>query len=170
MKKIFESVESRKELLRNYRMYDYEDALISIWSPGDYTKLINEDPKSIKDYEKMRSFFDIHIRQEFWDTEDNVPGYDSISAEQAKDLAEFIVTNKDKKFVIHCDAGQSRSAGVALAVECIIKYNGDKYLFSTAKETPFVGRSPRYSPNYFVYDKIITEYHKLKKGVVYELN
>jgi len=49
-----------------------------------------------------------------------------ISWEQGKELKEFILKNSNKSFLIHCTAGISRSAGVALAIECLIEYEGVK--------------------------------------------
>jgi predicted protein tyrosine phosphatase len=159
MSRVIEGVMARSQLVNTYAMYNYESALISIWSPGDYEKFQRTEPTLIEDYEKMRKFFKTNIRQEFWDTEDNVPGYDTISKEQAQEIVNFILINHDKKFIIHCDAGQSRSAGVALAVECILEYNGDKYEFS--KNTSYVSL-PQYSPNRKVYDKIMEAYENAK--------
>jgi predicted protein tyrosine phosphatase len=142
-------------------MIPYDTFLIAIWTPGDYQKIKKNEKNYFEEYQSMLRYFDSYIKMEFWDTEDNVPGYDTISEKQALELATVILANPDKKFVIHCDAGQSRSAGVALAVECILNYNGDRYQFG--RSASFVSK-PRYSPNRKVYDKIMDAYDKLKKG------
>jgi predicted protein tyrosine phosphatase len=136
------------------KLADEDTLVIGIWSPGDYEKLQKEDLDYIDFYEKAFKAFNESIRLEFWDTEDNVPGYPTISKEQAQELVDFILKNANKKFVIHCDAGQSRSAGVALAVECLLDHDGDKYSFS--QSGAFVDK-PEYSPNRRVYDKILQE-------------
>ena len=156
--RVISDVISRRELLNNYRTYNYEDALIGFWSPGDWEKA---DEETLNSYKKAQSFFVANIRQDFWDTEDNVPGYDTISESQADELVRFIYNNQNRRFVIHCDAGQSRSAGAALAVECILKCNGDRYAFSL--EAPFVGSNPRYTPNRKVYDKIMDAWDRFQK-------
>ncbi len=159
MRKLFEGVVSRKGLLNTYKQYDYTAALISLWSPGDYTKFEKKEPEYIKDYIKVKDYFDTSIRQEFWDTEDNVPGYPTISKEQADKILEFILGNKDKTFIVHCDAGQSRSAGVALAIECIVEYDGDRYL---AGLSPSYTDDERYAPNRKVFDKIMDAFDRKK--------
>ncbi len=161
--KIIDQVLSRDELMASYVMSDPECALIGAWSPGDWVGSEIAVPEYILEYKKMQSYFSESIKLDFWDTENNVPGYPSINSTQAYVLAQFIERNKDKQFCIHCDAGQSRSAGIALAVECIIRYNGDKYAFMTDSITPYVNRYPRYSPNYFVYDKIVEMWREFKK-------
>lgn len=155
--KVISGVLSRSQLIDTYTLFDYQDALISIWSPGDFKKFQSTDPELIEDYEKMRKYFETSIRLEFWDTEDNVPGYDTISEEQAQDIIRYILDNQYRKFVIHCDAGQSRSAGVALAVECILKFNGDRHQFALAGA--FVDED-RYSPNRKVYEKIMDKFEE----------
>lgn len=70
-----------------------------------------------------------------------------------KNLKEFILKNQDKQFVIHCSAGISRSAGVGLAIECLLNFNGDKYSFQTGFSK--IKEHRRYAPNYFVFDTIL---------------
>ncbi len=158
MKRLFEDVVSRSELLQDYKRYDCEAALISIWTPGDYLKFQETEPQLIEDYNKVKDYFKISIRQDFWDTEDNVPGYDTISEEQALELAEFIEDNRQRTFMIHCDAGQSRSAGVAMAVECILNNDGNTFAFALS---PSFTDDDRYSPNRKVFDKIMTAWDLL---------
>ena len=71
-----------------------------------------------------------------------------ISNEKAKAIKEFIIKNRDKKFLIHCSAGISRSAAVGMAVE--------KLLCNVfTKEDSVFMKYERYEPNMFVYHKII---------------
>lgn len=53
----------------------------------------------------------------------------------AKKIAEFVSYYKDKIIIVHCDAGQSRSAGVAAALS---KYynNDDSEYFDNPRLTP----------------------------------
>lgn len=72
-----------------------------------------------------------------------------ITKESAKYLADFINTYKDKveQFVVHCNMGISRSAGIGAA---IMKYlNGD--------DTP-VFENPRYVPNMTCYSMLLREF------------
>ncbi len=153
MKRLFENVISRNELILDYKQYDYTAALISLWTPGDWIDFQETEPEIIKSYNKARDYFETSIRQDFWDTEDNVPGYETISEEQALELVHFILDNRDRTFMIHCDAGQSRSAGVALAIECILNHAGNQFAFALS---PSFTDHERYSPNRRVFDKIMT--------------
>ncbi len=157
MKRLFENVISRNELILDYKQYNYTAALISLWTPGDWIDFQETEPEIIKSYNKARDYFETSIRQDFWDTEDNVPGYETISAEQAKELVDFIKDNRDRTFIIHCDAGQSRSAGVALAIECILNHAGDRY--QAGLSSSFTD-GERYSPNRCVFDKIMTAWQR----------
>ncbi len=160
MKRLFEDVISRTELMYSYKKYNYEAALIGIWTPGDYEMFQEKEPQVIKDYTKTQKYFQRSIMQDFWDTEDNVPGYLTVSPSQALALAEFIEENRDRTFMIHCDAGQSRSAGVALAIECILNHDGDRY---QAGLSPSFTDEERYSPNRKVFDKIMNAWDALKR-------
>ena len=64
--------------------------------------------------------------------------------EDARKVVRFVRENRDKRIIVHCDAGISRSAGVAAAIS---KYfTGDEGLFF---------RSDRYSPNMWCYTKTL---------------
>jgi len=93
------------------------------------------------------------IRVKFWDVEEDIDEYKVISDSVAKELHDFIIKNKNNKFLIHCKAGQSRSAGVGMAVECLINHDGDKYQYILKGSD--ITKNPRYSPNFTVYDKIV---------------
>lgn len=63
------------------------------------------------------------LRSWFWD--ETLDAHGCISEQQAKEIAEFVFENADSVdyFVVHCEAGKCRSAGVGAA---ILKYfNGD---------------------------------------------
>lgn len=164
---LFDAVVGRNVLMDEFeKIEDRKDNsnLIGVWSPGDFEKMVTKNPSYIKSYIEMCSGFKDAIRLEFWDTENNVPGYPSINEEQAIEIVKFIDKHNGERFTIHCDAGQSRSAGISMAVECITKHDGDRYSFSL--ETPYVGRFKRYSPNYYVYDVIMNTYDKIKRGEI----
>jgi len=103
--------------------------------------------------------FNSYIILRFYDTETDSEEYPSISTEQAKKLAKFIWKHRNEKFVIHCGAGISRSAGVGLAIECIVKHNGNKFEFETSPCK--IKEIPRYYPNLFVFNRICEEFNKL---------
>lgn len=94
------------------------------------------------------------LQVRFWDVEQDIGKYKPISGKKAERIAQFITKHKGENFVIHCEAGVSRSAGVALAVECINYFDGDKYLFATGEYTSITAH-PKFSPNLTVYDRIM---------------
>lgn len=142
---LFEGIVGKSEYIKLYTE-DFIDTsntvLISI-----------HDPDSQKFNDDMVSRFQDSIQVQFWDIEETIGKYEIISDEIAEELREFINKNKDRRFFIHCHAGQSRSAGVGMAVECIVKYNGNKYDYSIGGGD--ITSHNRYSPNMVVYDKII---------------
>lgn len=72
-----------------------------------------------------------------------------ISDEQAKQIAEFVEKHEDGGYdlYVHCDAGISRSAGVAAAI-MLIKYGHDDVYFD----------SGYYKPNMKCYRKVLQAY------------
>jgi len=141
---LFEGIISKREvqILSDNQLIDKSNTvLISIVDP-DVEYLDSEVTKNFKGY----------IGLKFWDIEEQIGNYSPISTLQAEEIRDFIVKNQDKKFLIHCMAGQSRSAGVACAVECIVNFDGDVYNYQTGSSD--VKAHPRYYPNLTVFDKI----------------
>lgn len=73
--------------------------------------------------------------------------------DMAKQVIDFVVGHKlgtdVPRFVVHCDAGRSRSAAIAAALSKV--YNGtDKAYF---------GENTRYTPNMLVYRKVLNAWH-----------
>lgn len=130
------------------RIYPEEQTvLISITEP---------DSELIPDSIKMRY---LHVHEtKFWDVLDKVIGadgneYDVIPMETARKIKEFILDNKDKKFVVHCKAGISRSAAVGCCIECLVEYEGDVYGYKTGHSS--IKEFWRYHPNPTVFDRIM---------------
>jgi len=150
---LIEAIISRNEFLELKDSIDNKDKLIliSISEPDhdgyDDEELTNADIIGFKDV----------IRIKFWDIEEDFGNYKTISDEQGLELQEFILKHIEDTFLIHCRAGQSRSAGVGKAVECL-KYFGvgdaAKYNYQTGF-TSEIDQHPRYTPNLTVFDKII---------------
>ena len=115
------------------------------------------DEQLSDDYAKM---FKASIRCKFWDIEEKIGNYDVLDDELAQQLQKFILQHINERFVIHCRAGISRSAGIGLAVECI-KYfgigDGAKYNYLTSFNSEIKQHS-RYHPNMTVFDKLVKEY------------
>lgn len=103
-------------------------------------------------YDYFKDFHDV-LEIQFWDLESDIDGYKILTDDQGKELNAFINANKDKRFLIHCKAGVSRSAGVGCAVECIVNHNGDAYEYQTSHSD--IKEFWRYAPNLTVFDKII---------------
>jgi len=137
---------SRDEYLTLYNSNQIEDkqdiCLISVYDPGNYA---HPDTK-IEGFHKV-------LQIPFWDLEVGFVDRPVITDEQGKELHDFITQNKDKKFLIHCSAGKSRSAGVGLALNCLLNHNGDLYKCGT-HPNPILDHT-RYSPNYKVRDTIL---------------
>ena len=92
------------------------------------------------------------LELKFYDIDFNTPIFPSMNSNDAIEILEFVEKNKNKvdMFVIHCNAGISRSSGTAAALSLI--YNDDdSWVFS----------NPKYMPNMMVYRTILTEAEKL---------
>lgn len=151
-----EAIISRKELIDLLEeQVDVSDlVLISITDPVLFGH--TDSSLSIEQCSRFKSF---HCTK-FWDVEEDFCEYKTISDELAKQLQEFIIHNITNRFIIHCMAGVSRSAGVGKAIECIKFFGiGDeaKYLYHTAFNSEISNHS-RYYPNLVVFDKLVKEY------------
>jgi predicted protein tyrosine phosphatase len=120
-------------------------ALISITEP-DNDEYVSRDKTAVI------GFADI-IEMKFWDIEEDSDRYKTLTVEQGTQMKDFIIANKGKKFLVHCKAGQSRSAGVGKAIECLINFDGDVYGYRTS--TSEIDSYKRYSPNQTVFDYIV---------------
>ena len=158
-----EAVCSRVEILEliETNQLDKENlVLISISEPvlDHYNDeaLTDNDVKGFKD----------SLRTKFWDIEEDFDKYVVISDAVAKEIQNFILVNLQKdenaRFIVHCRAGKSRSAGVARAIECI-KFFGigeeAKYNYKTCFNSEIDAHS-RYSANLAVFDKVVKDYNQ----------
>ena len=121
-------VRSRKIIEQN----QYNANIISITSQPTYADIKNCGPT-------------LYLRFEDFDTE--LPGWpvQLIQKEDAKKIATFVMANKHngKYFIVQCDAGVSRSAGVA----ALMKYfnRDDSPIFD----------NPQYCPNMRCYRMVL---------------
>ena len=82
----------------------------------------------------------------FDDVECDFGSYVSMSDEDAKNIVDFVFKHKDvDNIVVHCDAGISRSAGVAAALSKIFNNDDFKYF------SPYT----MYEPNMCCYNGIL---------------
>lgn len=103
------------------------------------------------------------LKIQFWDIEETIGKYSPITEEQGRTLRNFILRSfeefENPKFIINCMAGQSRSAGVAKAIECLYYFGfgeSAKYDYKTCFSSE-IDMHYRYSPNLVVFDRIIDD-------------
>lgn len=154
---LIEAIISRNEIIElidaNHDMSDL--VLISISEPV----LEGYNDESLTD-SQVANFKD-SLRVKFWDITDPIGHYDIISDETALLLQQFILSHISDRFIIHCRAGQSRSAGVGKAIECIKHFGiGDaaKFNYQTSFNSEIDAHS-RYCPNLTVFDSIVKDYN-----------
>ena len=134
---------ARKILEKNINNFDVPTVIISIRSIGDTPpkKLFFHSNHQVKDF----------ITLAFDDVTTYCQGYYPITEQQARKIAKFVMRYKDSRveqIVVHCDAGISRSAGVAAAIAKYLNGNDDDF---------FV-RGP-YTPNMTCYSKVLFALH-----------
>ena len=129
---------ARKVLEKNINNFDVPTIIISIRSIGDTPpkKLYLHSNPQIKDFTTLA----------FDDVTAYCQGYCPIDERQARKIAKFVMRYKDsvEQIIVHCDAGISRSAGVAGAIAKYLNGNDDDF---------FV-RGP-YTPNMTCYHKVL---------------
>lgn len=129
---------ARKILEKNINNFDVPTIIISIRSTGDTPpkKLFLHSNPQIKSF----------ITLAFDDVTTYHANYYPITEQQAVKIAKFVMRHKDsvEQIIVHCDAGISRSAGVAAAIA--------KYL--NGSDDDFFVRSP-YTPNMTCYHKVL---------------
>ena len=112
-------------------------AIVSISTP-------NEEYDSAPSSGGINNVIDICPVQ-FFDLDNTYPIKEGLmSYEDAKKIVDFVSKYKDNIIIVHCDAGQSRSAGVAAALS---KYynNDDSEYFD----------NPHFTPNMWCYRQIM---------------
>lgn len=131
-------VRSRKIIEQN----QYDANIISITSQSICADIKNRGPT-------------LYLHFEDFDTE--LPGWSiqPIQREDAKNIAIFVMANKNngKNFIIQCDAGISRSAGVAAA---LMKYFNED-------DSP-IFNNPQYCPNMRCYRMVLEALMEVNNG------
>lgn len=104
------------------------------------------------------NFYDLDYNPERWgekDTEEIVEqyGHGIFTVQQANTIIDFVEQWKDsiKLVVVHCEAGISRSAGVAAAISKVLTGSDEK-----------IFNSKWHIPNMYVYRTILEEWMKRK--------
>lgn len=124
--------------------HDVESVIISISSPNmkyknaPYMSEQNnvKDILSLSMYDADGEGYDVYGTR--------VVASDLMRDEQAQEIADFVRKYEDKRIIVHCDAGISRSAGVAAAI--LRSYTGDdSQIFD----------HPHHAPNMYIYYKVL---------------
>jgi predicted protein tyrosine phosphatase len=140
-----------RAFLEHYRSdpkyVDAANALISITDPGSKPAI---HPHVTFDHKLTLSFYDIHS-----DTYDDVNKkvYKAITDGQVliiRDFVNLIEKANVGVLIVQCEAGISRSAGVAGAIAKIINGNND-----------FIFKSGKFVPNMTVYSKVLGSLHNI---------
>ena len=129
------SKDELKVLVKKDYVYTKDMILISIQNPDDK-----------EDLSKYHNHFKKTLHLKFYDLVEEFGSYKTISEEQANQIKNFILENKEETFVVHCEYGQSRSSAIGLAIECIHGLNIEESVLKTHW---------RYDFNEFIFDKII---------------
>jgi protein-tyrosine phosphatase len=132
---IVEVMSRNKATEFSFEAHNKRIAVISISDTDKESPEFSDDSKN-GIFQRLRLHFDdVEIDDE-----------NCITDEQASEISDFVFKVRDEadKIVVHCEAGISRSAGVAAA---IMKYlNGDDW---------GVFDNPRYCPNNTCYRKVL---------------
>ena len=126
---------SRKKLLDSYKEMNKDSCLISV---------SDIDKKNLNlNYFKNENYFkfnDIDFKNE-----------KSINLSIGRKIYNLIISHNS--FVINCEYGISRSAGIAMAIECIKKYNSNIEEYILYKSGYI--NNKKYKPNLFVFYTIM---------------
>ena len=123
--------------------------IISIYTPGDTAPEFPNNP-TILDVLSL-SFYDIENKKEMLIPVADDEIFNTNYAKQIKDFVTFWRKNENPKLEeiwVHCDAGVSRSAGVAAALLKAL-FNDDSEIYD----------NPRYFPNFLCYKTLLEAFH-----------
>lgn len=113
-----------------HQQHDDKSVIISIYTPCE----------EYHDEPFMSTILDNGVweicRVGFFDIDGNYPiSTGRMTLEQAELIADTVARNQDKHIIVHCDAGECRSAGIAAALAKY--YNGtDEEFFDNPKLVP----------------------------------
>lgn len=126
-----------------YTDYSSDKVIISISTPGDEKAEFDSNNKTIKDILYLE-FYDIS-----YNSQEVFKGYEPMSDEDAVKIRDFVLKWKGKVDTIwvHCDAGISRSAGVAAGILEVL-----------GEDNSYIFDSKMYFPNLLCYRKILNAF------------
>lgn len=128
----------------SYTDYLSDKVIISIRTPGDEKAEFDRNNKTIKDILYLE-FYDIN-----YNSHEIFKGYEPMSDEDAVKIRDFVLKWKDEVDTtwVHCDAGISRSAGVAAGI-----------LEALGEDNSYIFDSKMYFPNLLCYRKMLNAFH-----------
>ena len=124
----------------SYTDYSYDKVIISIRTPGDEEVEFDSNNKTIKEILYL-DFYDIS-----YNSQEIFKGYEPMSDADAVKIRDFVLKWKDRvdTLWVHCDAGISRSAGVAAGI-----------LEALDEDNSYIFDSKMYFPNLLCYHKTL---------------
>lgn len=127
----------------SYNDFSSDKVIISIRTPSDEKAKFDSNNKTIKDILYLE-FYDIS-----YNSQEIFKGYAPMSDEDAIKIRDFVLKWKDKidTLWVHCDAGISRSAGVAAGI-----------LDGLDLDSSPIFDSKLYYPNMFCYRKTLNAF------------
>ena len=143
---------NRKQAIEQSKVDCAEDKIIvSISTPGDDFPEFCEQNHSILDI-LFLSFYDIEEKDEIKPAATEEQIFNDNMATQIADFVKFWdVKNNNVNIWVHCDAGISRSAGVAAALQ--------KY--SNSDDSKYFANDGKYFPNKLCYTKTLQKLHEV---------
>lgn len=140
----------KKDVLKNYNVISitepdenlFNDNLLSFYNDSlklqfsDIRRDINVLIKEAKDEKTLEELLKVKKTE--------------ITEEQIVLIKEFILKNKDKKFIVHCSAGISRSSAIGMYIEEILNNDEEERKINQ----DLILNHWRYSPNKIVYFKM----------------
>lgn len=122
----------------SYTDYSSDKVIISIRTPSDEKAEFDSNNKTIKDILYLE-FYDIS-----YNSQEIFKGYEPMTDEDAVKIRDFVLKWKDEVDTIwvHCDAGISRSTGVAAGI-----------LEALGKDNSYIFDNKMYFPNLLCYRK-----------------
>ena len=128
----------------SYTDYSSDKAIISISTPGDEKTEFDSNNKTIKDILYLE-FYDIS-----YNSQEIFKGYEPMTDEDAVKIKDFVLKWKDKvdTLWVHCDAGISRSAGIAAGI-----------IEALGEDNSYIFDSKMYFPNLLCYRKTLNSFN-----------
>jgi predicted protein tyrosine phosphatase len=135
------------------KIISVKHAIISITDPKQDLPVFGDNPNRIAVLGQY--FYDIDFTKQILKDDEpeirRIYGFGLFTDEQASEIVAFVksVQNSVRLLLVHCDAGVSRSAGVAAAI-----------LKATTGSDEYIFNNPMYLPNMWVYRKVLNAWLK----------